>query len=676
MKKLFLPLFTALVLLIFVACNKDPKQPDPEPASTMENLVVESGFNWSTTRLATFKVSAFDNQDNPLSGVKIEILSDDPEAGGKLIVSGTTNSNGVYELDYQVPSYYTYLYVATDYLGLVNLTKVELSEGGFDLKLGGKTTVQNFKSTQSPTATNAIYKFLGGYNSQGVPDYLEPENDPITADFLDDINNTLPEQVRLDVSHPEYFFDVYDHNLRLVETCDVWVTFITEGAGYKNVLGFYTYETGNEPQTPDDIDSITIIFPNGSLQGSGGGLQSGNKVYLGRFNANTTISWALIADGWVNGQVTDGKWTVYSNKNLNPATDPELKQQTVLLFDPGRERLLLGVEDIRRNSSGCDHDFNDAVFFVTANPVQAIDVTDLPIVDYTGEDADADGIPNNFDDYPNDPERAFDNFFFTEGDFGTLAFEDLWPFRGDYDFNDAVIDYNFNQITNGDNELVELSATFILRAHGAFYHNGFGIEFPFASANVQSVSGTVLSSDYIVNNANGTESGHSNAVVIVWDDSYEILPPQYAGIGANTTPDVPFIVPDTITINLLIANPVPLNQTGVPPYNPFLIVDGQREVEVHLPDKAPTALADLSLIGTGHDDSDPSIGRYYKTPEHLPWAINIVERFAYPVEKAEVIQAHLKFGAWAESNGELFPDWYKDLSGYRENSLIYQEELE
>jgi LruC domain-containing protein len=107
-----------------------------------------------------------------------------------------------------------------------------------------------------------------------------------------------------------------------------------------------------------------------------------------------------------------------------------------------------------------------------------------------------------------------------------------------------------------------------------------------------------------------------------------------------------------------------------------MIVDGQRGVEVHLPNKNPTALADLSLIGTGHDDSDVVTGRYYKTPENLPWAINIVERFAYPVEKAEVIQAHLKFAAWAESGGELYPDWFKDESDYRNNALIYKEETE
>ncbi|MBU1370974.1 MAG: LruC domain-containing protein [Bacteroidetes bacterium] len=665
------------VILFFAlsvsSCSKDPEKPDVSDDLAMEDLTVSASFNWSTTRGARFEITTLDNQDNPIAGVKLEVLSADPEDGGKLIVSGVTDSQGLYVTDYQVPAYYSSLFVATDYLGLVNLTEVELDASGFQLVLGGSTVVPSFKSALVPKAANAVYKFMGGFNSQGVPDYLEPENDPITADFLDDINNTLPERVRLDISHPEYFFDVYDHNLNLIETCDVWVTFVTEGANYKNVLGFYTYETGNAPQNEDDIDSIKIIFPNASLQGSGGGLQSGNKVYLGRYNANTTISWALIADGWTGSTVEESRWTVYSNKNLNAATDPELKQQTVLLYDPGRERLLLGIEDIRRNSSGCDHDFNDAVFFVTANPVQAIDLTDLPTIDYTGQDGDEDGIPDNFDDYPDDPDKAFDNFFFTEGDYGTLAFEDLWPYRGDYDFNDAVIDYNFNQITNGSNALVEINATFILRAHGAYYHNGFGIEFPFASSAIQSVSGLTLSGNYINLNANGTEAGHSKAVIIIWDDSYEILSPEANGIGANTTPDVPFQVPDTLNVTVKLSEPIPLNQTGVPPYNPFIIVDGQRGVEVHLPNKAPTSLADLSLLGTGHDDSDPAANRYYKTSENLPWAINIVEKFAYPIEKAEIIQAHLKFADWAESGGELYPDWYKNESGYRNPAFIYSE---
>ncbi len=660
--------------LIIVSCDKNSSGPKDEPATSMEQLQVSDQFDWATTRTSTFRITALDNQDQPIVGAKFYVYSANPDEGGDMIVSGITDDQGVYQINYQVPTYYHSLYVATNYLGLVNGTEVELTPQGFDLVLGGSSTPEPaMKGSKLPTSTNSIFKFLGTYHSVGIPDYLEPVNDPITSDFLADINNTLPEQVRLDVSHPEYFSDVYDHNLRLVETCDVWVTFVTEGAGYTNILGFYTYETGNEPSSPDDIDTITIIFPNASLSGSGGGLQPGNKVKIGRFNAGTSIGWALMADGWKNG-VTAGKWIVYSNKNLNQATNPALRQQTVLLHDPGRERLLLGIEDILRSNSGCDHDFNDAVFYITANPIQAIDLTDLPTVDYTGDDDDADGVPDNFDDYPNDANKAFDNFFFTQGNFGTLAFEDLWPYKGDYDFNDAVVDYNFNQITNGANKLVQLDATFILRAHGAYYHNGFGFELPVSPDKIGSISGTQLSGDYVSVNTNGTEAGQDKAVVIVWEDSYDILTPLVPGIGANTTPNVPFIVPDTLRISIVMSDPIPMNEMGVPPYNPFIIVDGQREIEVHLPNHAPTTLADLSLLGTGHDDSSPSSGRYYKTDNNLPWAINIVERFEYPKEKIEVIGAYLKFAEWAESGGTLYPDWYRDENGYRDETKIYVPE--
>jgi len=660
-----------LIITGFYSCNKNLPPNTPEDKTKMEKLNVPASFDWSTTKSVKLVITALDNQDQPITGAKFFIFTKDPELGGTLILSGVTDITGRYSVDYKVPSYYTELYVSTNYVGLVSDQIVALDANGFDIVFGGSTPNMVSKSEIINKSVNTVYKYLGTYNTQGVPNYLEPENDVISAAFLNDINNTLPERIALPVSHPEYFNPIYDHNIRLVETCDVWVTFVTEGAGYRNVLGFYTYPTNNPPEVPAEIDSITIIFPNASLAGSGGGLQPGNKVKIGRFNANTTIAWALIADGW-NGQVTNGKWIVYSTKPLNQTPNPLHSQHTVLLRDPGRQRFLLGIEDIKRNQTGSDHDFNDAVFFVTANPVQAVDPTDLPIVDYTGDDTDGDEVPNNFDDYPDDPTKAFNNYFFNKGSFGTLAFEDLWPYRGDYDFNDAVIDYNFNQITNGTNKVVELKATFILRAHGAFYHNGFGFELPISADKIESVSGQVVTNDYILLQSNGTEQDQTNATIIVWDDSYNILPPQGSSIGANTTPEVPFIVPDTLEVTVTLKEAVPLNEMGIPPYNPFIIINKDRGLEVHLPDLPPTSLANQALLGTGHDNSIPSSGRYYKTINNLPWAINIIERFEYPIEKAEILDVYLKFGEWAESGGELFNDWYKDSEGYRNEEKVYQ----
>ncbi len=663
-----------LSLLVLVSCNnKNGDLPGPQKEKTMKDLVISNNFEWKTSKPANLIITAKDNEGQPIAGAKFSIFTDNPENGGKLIVSGVTNTSGIYSVNYSVPAYYSALYVRSDYVGLPTPGIVSLDNNGFDIALGGREKNTAFKSEKASQSTNSHYKFLGGYNNQGVPDYLVSQNDPISREFLRDINNTLPERRKLPQSHPQYFSNNYDHNLHLNATSDVWITFVSEGAGYKNVLGFYTYPTNNPPQSPDDIDTITIIFPNVSFQGSGGGLHSGNKVHIGQFPANTSVGFVLMADGWKNGMVTDGKWMLYSQNNLNPETDPDLKQHSVLLSDNARHLFLLSFEDIRRDNRSCDQDFNDAIFYITADPVQAVDQSNMPLVDYTGTDSDGDGVPDHFDDYPTDPGKAFNNYYFNQGEFGTLVFEDLWPSIGDYDFNDAVIDYNFNQITNGSNKVVAIDGIFVLRAQGAYFHNGFGIELPVENSLVSGVTGDINVPGRIVTlDSRNLEANQSKAVVILWEDGYDVLRHPGQGIGVNTELDAPYVTPDTMHISITFNHPVGLGVLGNPPYNPFIFVDGDRGREVHLVDHAPTDLADQSFFGTGDDDSKPAQGRYYKTKTNLPWALNMIEHFDYPVEKVEILNAYKHFGEWAESNGVQYTDWYKDKAGYRNSENIYQ----
>jgi len=289
-------------------------------------------------------------------------------------------------------------------------------------------------------------------------------------------------------------------------------------------------------------------------------------------------------------------------------------------------------------------------------------------------DADGDGIPDAFDDYPADPLRAFNNFYPATG-YGTLAFEDLWPGKGDYDFNDLVCDYSFKTVTNASNKVVEMFATFIVKAFGASYHNGFGFQFPdnTVDQNNLQVTGYDLSpGSYITLGPNGMESGQSKPTFIVYDDAYRIMPWPGTGTGVNTEPGLPYVTPDTVilTIQFNTAD-YEIADVGIDQFNPFIIANLNREVEVHLPDKPPTDLANPAIFGTGYDDSDPGTGRYYKTASNLPWAINIYESFAYPVEEVSVPEAYNHFVEWAESSGALYPDWYQDKPGYRNDPNIY-----
>jgi LruC domain-containing protein len=672
-KLMILTGFVSLVVSTTSCRKKDTQEPVLPAGTNISNMHVQRSFTFQTSNPVGVTITTLDNADQPVPNIRVNVYTDYPENGGTAILSGVTDAAGVYHMEYKFAAFLDSLVVGTTAIGFANFLKIPVKSGSLTCILGGKHQPAHLKSSDDFTfkSTTSNYYPMGTYNSNGVPSYLMPVNDIIDAAMLSDITATLPEYISLVNSHPQYFAPTNEPNLVLKDPSDVWVTFVHEGAGYRNVLGYYKYNTNNPPTSPAGIDSIHIIFPNVSFSGSGGGLTSGNKVHLGVFAPGTEIAWVLIADGFRNNTITNGNWVLYSDKMLNPEPNTALRQHTTLLNDIGRGKFLLSFEDQRRDGS-CDNDFNDAVFYVTANPIQAVNTANIPLPNYTQTDTDGDGISNAFDDYPVDATKAFNNFYPSQSPFGTLAFEDLWPAKGDYDCNDMVIDYHFNQITNGQNKVVQITMELVLKAMGASYNSGFGIQLPVSPALISSVTGSELHENYINLNTNGTEAGQTKATIIVFDNGYKILTfPGGNYPGINTAPGAPYVQPDTLLITVNLTTPTALSVIGTPPYNPFLIVNKQRGKEIHMINKPPTDLADLSLLGQSADDSDPATGRYYVTASNLPWVLDIPIPFDYPAEKAEVTQAFIKFIPWAESSGQTYFDWFKQKSGYRNTQNIY-----
>jgi LruC domain-containing protein len=317
----------------------------------------------------------------------------------------------------------------------------------------------------------------------------------------------------------------------------------------------------------------------------------------------------------------------------------------------------------------------------------------LPVVRV--QDADHDGVADADDAYPNDANRAYNSYYPSLNQSGTLAFEDLWPAKGDYDYNDVVVDYRLQTVTNAANEVVEVFSRFVLRASGASFHNGFGFQLDGISPNkIISVNGNSLSSSSIYQIAsNGLESGQTYATCIVFDDFFKIMKWPGSGSGINTDKNAPFVPYVTLDVHLVFINNgtpaaggtvtnVELNP-GI--FNFFIVgetwtgqMNGNARVtvqdrgkEIHLADRVPTSLANRSLFGTLDDDSNPGNGKYYKTANNLPWGINIIQGFAYPIEKAPINEAYLHFIDWAASAGASFPDWFSNASGYRNVIKIY-----
>jgi LruC domain-containing protein len=306
----------------------------------------------------------------------------------------------------------------------------------------------------------------------------------------------------------------------------------------------------------------------------------------------------------------------------------------------------------------------------------------------TIQDADGDGVADADDAYPADATRAYNSFFPGENQQGTLGFEDLWPSKGDYDFNDVVVDYRLQTVTNADNNVVEVFARFILRASGASYHNGFGFQLDYVEpGKITAVTGNAIHPGSIYSFAsNGLENGQTYANCIVFDDFYKVMTWPGSGKGINTDPAAPFVPYVTLNVHLQFTQEagqmVPDYMVTPDIYNFYIVANQERGKEIHLADRIPTDLVDATLFGTLDDDSDAGGDvvalKYYKTVNNLPWGINVVQGFRYPVEKAPIAkrfptdsEAYYHFLEWASSSGNSYPDWFEDLPGYRNIPLIY-----
>ena len=284
----------------------------------------------------------------------------------------------------------------------------------------------------------------------------------------------------------------------------------------------------------------------------------------------------------------------------------------------------------------------------------------------SGTDTDGDGIPDNLDAYPTDPTRAFNSYYPNETDFGSFAFEDLWPGYGDYDFNDLVVNFNYKIVTNAQNNTVDVITKFQIMAAGASQNNGFGIEFDAPSSTVGSVTGCMKFGNAVQIDPKGFEVGHTNTTVIIPFDAITNI--MEGGI-VNTVPGGNYVQTTVNTVTTHFATPQA--SIGTPPFNPFIFIDQTRGYEVHLKDQPPTDLVDPDYFDTYHDASNPELGIYYVSENGLPWGIEVPVNFNYPIEKADILTAHLKFAAWAQSSGVDYPNWYMNEPGYRNSSNIY-----
>ncbi len=300
---------------------------------------------------------------------------------------------------------------------------------------------------------------------------------------------------------------------------------------------------------------------------------------------------------------------------------------------------------------------------VNYNPGPGCTVLNTP----TCADADSDGVCDDVDDYPNDPNKAFSSVVPTT----TYMYEDLFPSYGDFDFNDLVVSADREVITDADNTLRYLVVEAQVKAVGGSIAQGWALELNGINpSDVVSVNGNDVSGNVMTLGANGTENGQTYAVIPVFDNVNKVI----TGAGSsffNTIAGDPVGTGDVLTVTIEFAKSSNLTLADLD-YNFFSFRTADRTHEIHEIGMAPTSLANQALFGTMADATNLNTGETYVSVDGFPWAISS-SGSDYAVEKTDMVEAFLKFAGWAQSGGTMYQDWHTNTAEgtYRNSAKIY-----
>ena len=653
-----------VILLAMTGCEKkdvyDPDKPD-----------YDNVFDFSTRSSYTLNVK-YDVPEN--YKVYFEVYTQDPEqldADGQVVKRdiepvdvGFTDENGNYSQKIVVPATAKFLYIYSPYAGVprvlvAEITNGVLSEATYPDEVSGarslisragdeayKDEVYNktggLKRLGFWKNTKGIYQLDGKFfDIYGRPVYDVKEGIAVSSDILKVINKAVPEGggVKPDL--------IKNGDIHVTQKAHIDLCLVDEQTSANSTLAYYCYETANPPKKVADIkDNVVIAFPNAKVlknhgfypKGNNGALKRGEGIRLhywkdgedmgDEFPENTSIGWVIYNNGYKdaisgNGGIDTQQPHFYSAKALNGD-----KREHVALFKSG-SNVLFGFEDWNG-----DYDYNDVVFYVQSDPIEAI-TPDIPEVK---------------PEEPDDDEVAA-----TVTYRGILTFEDNWPARADFDMNDVVVKYVSTVGYNTSNEVVETKDVYTILWSGATFDNSFAFQLDVKRSEVEMEISSTL-------------GGNGGAYLDPNVDKTIRLANKVLAYANNKDEKAVFTVVAKYT-----GRRIAKKDFTLPPYNPFITTTSE-DKEVHLTNMRPTEKLNKEYLGFGDDRSDPDANLYYITydenGQQMPFAINLVfekdedmENFIIPFcdsqrESKRIDTFYPSFLNWVKTNGKEDADWY------------------
>lgn len=628
--------------------------------------------------------------ENPI--IEVEDAPDDQwNEDVKPVYEDYTEENGKFNAVVELPTYAQHLYIATGnfFTGML-LLEADVKDGVASVVAENLRTVTTRGTTRAEgpgvstddlstlNLTNMIddngnvtsekkyndwKNWLGSWNSaSGRPDYLlnKATADPklvISDDEMEGLYATVSSAFVSGSAMNEEYCSYPD--LLLQKDSEVTFTLLGGSTCWNSTLGYYYYTDDNKPTKTTDIN-IIMLFPNTqdgqwaraelknlrSYNGNIGTLRGdvvrlmyypniANNDKSGAttvFPKGTRIGFILKTQSWaMQGKdyaLNIGAFSGQKKYNCWCTTTDGLSYGKKLKGDNGKypnlEGQSRGAKFSYKASNGDtytlisfedamdDLDYDDLIFALKPVGVFA------PVPEIANKKSSTTGV---------------------------YAFEDLWPNKGDYDLNDAIVNAKHEKEFNDKGKIIK--ETFYLTTYQNY---------------VTLTSGLALTLN--------TKKEPSNIAM------KKMAPESTEAEDANFTKDgnVYHLTEDFTgelgtTYILEITYNTPLNSSEeLASIQPFIYrQEGDKNWEVHIPMEAPTAKMNTSYFGKGDDRSNSDKGLYFVRQGNYPFAFYLkgadISAFEETILKREnesipINEFFPGFLDWSTSGGITNQDWY------------------
>ena len=602
-----------------------------------------------------------------------------------------TESNGKFNSVIELPTYAQHLYIATgNFFTGMQLLEADVKNGGVSVvaentnvsasrvatraagtgestndlsKLNLTTLIDNNGKLTGEKLFNDWYNWLGSWDSAtGYPDYMIDRN---TAKpelvFSDSELEGLYAAVGTAFLSGSDMNEEYCNYPDLLLEKDSEVTFTILGSStcWNSSLGYYWYTDDNKPTKPSDLH-VVMLFPN-TQDGQWGnakkwnlrdyrnnvGVHRGDVVQLKYypnianndktgettvFPKGTRIGFVLKTQAWgMQGKdycLDIGAFSGEKKYNVWCSTTDGLSYGKKLTGDSGKYPNLEGKSrGAKFGYKAANGDTYTLISFEDA--MDDLDFDDLIFaLKPVGVFAHVPEIENK---------KSSTN--------GVYAFEDLWPNKGDYDLNDAVVNVKHEKEFNNSGKIIK--ETFYLTTYQNY---------------VTLTSGLALTLNTKVNPKSIIMKKIASGSTIEKDATFT-----KEGNVYYLTNDIKGELGTTYILELNYGSALS-SSSKMASIQPFIFrSEGELNWEVHIPMEAPTARMNTSYFGTEDDCSNPSTGLYFVRDSNYPFAFHLkgakIDAFENTIlkrenEKKPINELFPGFLEWSTSRGTTNQDWY------------------